>query len=106
MPASTGQIRDTSEGFATGWLNWGLYDVPPANDVSQLSGLLTSNGKVKAWGREFKGLAAASKDRRFEPKAIRRPSLDWNACLTNGAAAGRFRQDYLQAFDADPTRAR
>ena len=27
-----------------------------------------------------------------------RPSLDWEACLTDPAAGDRFRQEYLEAF--------
>ena len=44
---------EVSAGYAVGWLNWGFYDHPQANDVSQLTGLLTADGKVKAWGKEF-----------------------------------------------------
>jgi len=99
------RIVKTSEGFATGWLNWGLYDVPQANDVSQLTGVLTASGQIKAWGHEFKKLAAHYKEQRFQPKRLQRPALDWNACLTNGPAARRFRQEYLKAYNADPARA-
>ena len=51
------RVIETTEGLATGWLNWGFYDHPEARDVSQLTGLLTADGKPKAWAREFQGLA-------------------------------------------------
>ncbi|MFA7005613.1 MAG: cellulase family glycosylhydrolase, partial [Verrucomicrobiia bacterium] len=49
---------ETTAGLACGWLNWGFYDHPQANDCSQLTGLLTVDGKLKAWGVEFQKLAA------------------------------------------------
>ncbi len=90
---------ETTAGVATGWLNWGLYDHPQAGDVSQLTGLLTSDGKTKAWGKTFTALAG-----RFEQQqpnrsnAGPRPQLDWDRCLTSREAADRFREAYFQAF--------
>src|SRR5215470_6884933 len=49
---------ETSAGFVTGWLNWGLYDHPGATDCSELTGLLTADGTTKAWGKTFQELAA------------------------------------------------
>ena len=92
---------ETTQGLATGWLNWGFYDQPEATDCSQLTGLLTSDGKLKAWGREFQKLAS-----RFEgfklPPAQRpsRPALDWDACVTSSQAGNQFRADYYRAFRA------
>ena len=53
------EVIQTTQGLATGWLNWGFYDQPEARDVSQLTGLLTSDGKPKAWAREFQALAGS-----------------------------------------------
>ncbi|HPC60469.1 MAG TPA: hypothetical protein PKX23_07415, partial [Verrucomicrobiota bacterium] len=96
------RVVETSAGFVVGWLNWGLYDQPEATDCSQLTGLLTAEGKVKEWGKVFQQLAAKHAGRRLTPPAIgSRPSLDWAACLTSSAAATQFREAYLKAFEAD-----
>ncbi len=50
---------ETTKGLVTGWLNWGFYDHPEARDVSQLTGLLTVEGKPKAWASEFRQLASS-----------------------------------------------
>ena len=92
------RVVETSAGLAVGWLNWGFYDQPEATDVSQLTGLLTHEGKLKAWGREFKELAARHQGRVIAQKRIDpRPSLDWEACLTSPEAGNRFRRAYFDA---------
>lgn len=92
---------ETSQGMATGWLNWGFYDHPQAGDVSQLTGLLAVDGKPKAWGREFQALAGSLtggvKPRRLGP----RPALDWDRCITSTEAGRAFREEYLKAFLAE-----
>ena len=93
------RVVETSAGFVVGWLNWGFYDQPEATDVSQLTGLLTPDGKLKSWGRAFKELAARYRGQVIGLKKIgSRPSLDWDACLTDPAAGNRFRQEYLEVF--------
>ncbi len=94
---------ETSAGFACGWLNWGFYDQPEASDCSQLTGLVTAGGKIKAWGRTFQELASS-----FQGKAIRprktgpRPAMDWDACLSSMAAEKEFRENYFAAFSQHP----
>jgi hypothetical protein len=91
-----------SEGHVTGWLNWGLYDHPGANDASELSGLLTADGRLKAWGAAFQRLAGElSGTRHRSAHLAARPQLDWAACVTSAAAANEFRRTYLHAFLAD-----
>jgi hypothetical protein len=93
------RVVETSAGLAVGWLNWGFYDQPDATDVSELTGLLTHEGKLKAWGREFKELAARHREQVIAPKKIgERPMLDWTACLTNPEAGNQFRRAYLRMF--------
>jgi hypothetical protein len=93
------RVVETSAGFVVGWLNWGFYDQPEATDVSQLTGLLTHDGKLKSWGHAFKELAARYRGQMIGPKEVsQRPALDWDACLTDPAAGNRFRQEYLEAF--------
>lgn len=92
---------ETTRGLAVGWLNWGFYDQPEATDCSQLTGLLTADGKLKAWGREFQKLAAELSGKP-PPASARspRPNLDWEECLLSSEAGHRFREAYYQAFRA------
>jgi aryl-phospho-beta-D-glucosidase BglC (GH1 family) len=95
-------VIETSSGFVTGWLNWGLYDQPGADDCSELTGLLTTSGRVKEWGRTFHELSSRYSGMVLKPpKTGPRPDLDWNACVTSGAAGKQFRQEYLKRFLAD-----
>jgi hypothetical protein len=89
-------------GHVTGWLNWGLYDQPEATDCSELTGLLTAEGKLKAWGAAFRDLAGRYRNTRIPAaKPGFRPVLDWDACLTSSESARGFREDYLRAFQAE-----
>ncbi len=95
-------VIESSAGFVVGWLNWGLYDHPEANDCSELTGLLTVDGRTKAWGKTFQQLSAQFRGKRIPPAKTRaRPTLDWEACVTSTAAAKEFRQKYLQEFLAE-----
>jgi hypothetical protein len=96
---------ETTEGLAVGWLNWGLYDHPEARDCTELTGLLTSTGQTKAWGRAFAVVAQRLRGRSLvPPKLGPRPTLDWDLALTSPKAAGEFRAEYLEAFRADVAR--
>jgi len=96
---------ETSAGFVVGWLNWGLYDHPGARDCSELTGLLRVNGATKAWGKAFQQLSARYSTQRIPPAGIGpRPVLDWDAAITDSAAADDFRARYLKAFLADQSR--
>ncbi len=44
-------------GIAAGWLNWAYADTPSARDVTKFSGLVTEDGKPKAWGLTFREMA-------------------------------------------------
>ena len=95
----------TSAGFVVGWLNWGFYDHPQASDCSELTGLLTADGKLKAWGRTFQQLSARYAGRRIPPAKLGpRPAFDWDACITSSTSAGQFRDAYFKAFLADQPR--
>jgi hypothetical protein len=90
---------ETSEGLATGWLNWGFYDTPDARDVSQLTGLLTVEGKPKAWAREFQTLAQGFAGKSIAPAQLGpRPALDWDRLITSPQTGRQFRQQYYEAF--------
>jgi hypothetical protein len=95
----------TSAGLVTGWLNWGFYDHPQANDCSELTGLLRVDGTTKAWGKAFQQLSARYSGTHIPPASLgSRPTLDWDACITDSAAANQFRKEYLKAFLADKPR--
>lgn len=93
------QLVETSAPFASGWLNWGFFDHPQARDVSQLTGLLTEDARLKAWGWEFRKLARGWYGRMGSRRLPgQRPELDWEQCLTSTAAGHEFRERYYQAF--------
>jgi endo-1,4-beta-mannosidase len=95
----------TSAGFVTGWLNWGFYDHPEANDCSELTGLLRVDGATKAWGKAFQQLSTHYSGTHIPPPVIgHRPAMDWEACITDSASANKFRGEYLKAFLADKPR--
>ncbi|MBI3848760.1 MAG: cellulase family glycosylhydrolase [Verrucomicrobia bacterium] len=96
------RVVEITAGLATGWLNWGFYDQPEATDTSQLTGLLTCDGKLKAWGKKFKELADQFQARPPAPRKLNpRPALDWSLCLTSAAAQNKFREEYGRAFQND-----
>jgi len=96
------RVVETSAGVVTGWLNWGFYDHPQAGDCSELTGLLTVDGRPKAWGKTFHELSARFGGKPMPPtKAGARPALDWDALVTSTQAASDFRQKYLEAFLAE-----
>jgi len=113
IPASTQEqqakycrrLVQASAGLACGWLNWGMYDHPGAGDCTELIGLFTADGKLKAWGSEFSRLARSYQGKRLaEPHLGLRPALDWDACVLTAQAGNDFRRLYFQAFMKDQPR--
>lgn len=95
------RVVETTAGLACGWLNWGFHDHPQANDVSQLTGLLTVEGRPKAWGAEFQRLAATFREQKIAPRKLgARPVLDWDRCITSLKAGQEFREGYFRAWQA------
>jgi hypothetical protein len=96
------RVVETSSGFVCGWFNWGLYDDPEATDVSELTGLLTATGQVKAWGNTFQELAKSFQGKQVSPPTnAPRPKLNRDACVTDTRAALKFQRAYYQAFFID-----
>ncbi len=96
------RLVETTAGLAVGWLNWGFYDQPEATDCSQLSGLLTADGNLKAWGREFSRLADRFRNQTIPARAPDgHPMLDWDRCLTSVQAGHQFREQHYQAIKAE-----
>jgi hypothetical protein len=96
------RVVEVSSQYITGWLNWGFYDQPEANDCSQLTGLMTSGGELKAWGNSFAALSAhppTTDQRQTQVRLV----LDWDACLTSTTSAKEFRQQYLASFLNTPS---
>ena len=86
---------EVTSGLASGWLNWGLYDHPEAKDVTQLTGLLTVQGKNKAWADSFKQLSQKTMPILITQDILSRlPILDWDAAITDRQVGNRFRQQY------------
>lgn len=101
------RLVETTYGLATGWLNWGFFDTPESTDPSQFIGLVTSDGTLKAWGREFQKLAAQYKGK-VTPVAHLgpRPAMPWDECVTSMQAVNEYRAEYLRAFQKDEIRKR
>ncbi len=100
-------VVETTACMAAGWLNWGLYDHPQAGDVTQLTGLLTADGKLKAWGRRFQELAARFQSQPMSPlKLPSGPQLDWTSCITSSKAGNAFRDLYFKARESHLSAAR
>ena len=92
-------LVNSTAGLACGWLNWGIYDHPGARDVTELIGLLTADGKTKAWGSTFQKLAQRYCGTELTaPKLGPRPELDWDLCTTSAAEGTKFRERYFQAW--------
>jgi hypothetical protein len=92
-------VVETTAGLACGWLNWGFHDHPESRDVSQLTGMLTVDGAIKAWGREFSALSRRLGEITLPPRAItRRPDFDWDEALTSTEAGQAFRERYYRGF--------
>jgi hypothetical protein len=94
-------LIETTEGLACGWLNWGFYDHPQAGDVSRHTGLLTPEGKEKAWGRKFAELAKKYDGKAIGARKVERPELPWEKCITSVKACNEFRAAYYQAFQKE-----
>lgn len=93
------RLVETTTGLAGGWLNWSLHDHPGAGDVTELIGLLTADGREKAWGRAFRELSRrppVATAQTFEPAD--RPRLDWDRLLVDGVARSAYRDRYLDWF--------
>ena len=89
------RLVEVTAPIACGWINWGLYDTPEARDVSRLTGLITSGGVDKAWGRAFGPLVQGLRPARA---LLARPDLPWETCIMDSAAMADFQAEYLAAF--------
>ena len=99
------KLVSSTAGLARGWLNWGLYDYPGARDVTELTGLLTADGKTKAWGRTFEQLARRYHGAKLtSPKPGPRPDLDWDLCITSSVEGMKFRDRYFEAWKTSQSR--
>lgn len=92
-------VVERTAGPVCGWLNWGFYDHPGARDVTEWIGLLTADGREKAWGHEFRRLAerfAGGVPMRQQPADA--PQPDWECLITDAAAREEFRQRTLDWY--------
>ncbi|MGQ9506215.1 MAG: beta-galactosidase [Thermogutta sp.] len=91
---------EVSRPYVQGWLNWGLYDHPEAQDVTQLTGLLRVDGTPKAWGQVFSELGKSwSQGESFSEKPLpdSLPKLDWNRAVVDMEYARSYREKYSAA---------
>ena len=96
------RVVESTAGWVSGWLNWGFHDHAGAGDVTELTGLVTADEKVKAWGQAFHELTAQFQAHpRVTPQSVHRPALDWDRCIIDRQAAEDFREKYLQAYRAE-----
>lgn len=92
-------VVEHTAGLACGWLNWGFYDHPGARDVTEWIGLLTADGREKAWAREFRALAG-----RFAGGVptvalpADAPVADWDRLITDTSAREEYRQRTLDWY--------
>lgn len=97
------RVVESTAGLVAGWLNWGFYDHPEAQDVSELIGLAAADGRTKAWGVEFRKLAGGGGARSpVIDTSGSRPRLDWDACVTSAAAGRAFLEEYARGFPRQP----
>lgn len=95
------RVVETTAGWACGWLNWGLYDHPGARDVTEWIGLLTADGREKAWARAFRDLAGTLvREPLRRPVEVLRPVLEWDSLLTDARARAAYRERYFEAYRA------
>lgn len=93
------RLIEVSMGWASGWLNWGFHDHPQARDVTELTGLLTVDGRTKAWGTVFHELSEKLRSANVPVKReVSRPALDWDKLIVDPKAAEEFRTQYYEAF--------
>lgn len=95
------QVVESTRGLVSGWLNWGFHDQPEARDVSEFTGLLTAEGGLKAWGREFARLAPQVTGLQPPPAAPLPdglPRIEWDRQVTSRRAIDEFRAAYLAAL--------
>ena len=92
-------LVETTKGLAVGWLNWGFFDMPESNDISELLGLYTVDRQPKAWGVAFKQLSKQLSGKDIPPKTLgARPAMNWDLIISDPQVAPKFQEDYLNAF--------
>ena len=92
-------LVETTKGLAVGWLNWGFFDMPESQDISELLGLYTADRKPKAWGIAFKKLSEQLSGQQIPPKNLgSRPEMDWDLLISDPQAAPKFQREYFEAF--------
>ncbi len=95
------KLVTSTAGLACGWLNWGFHDHPGARDVTELTGLLTADGKTKAWGHSFQKLAKRYRGAKLTASKLGpRPEMDWDLCTTSAVEGMKSRDRYFDAWKA------
>jgi endo-1,4-beta-mannosidase len=75
-----GEEVEATRSLADGWLSWPFADTPSSRDISLYAGLVKPDLTLKAWGREFKRLAASLPELKRPTPEL--PTPDFAAILT------------------------
>jgi endo-1,4-beta-mannosidase len=75
-----GEEVEATRSLADGWLSWPFADTPSSRDISLYAGLVRPDLTLKAWGREFKRLAASLPELKRPTPEL--PTPDFAAILT------------------------
>jgi hypothetical protein len=90
------QVIESTSSMATGWLNWGFFDQPEATDVSQFTGLVAADGKIKAWGIEFQRLVKSWRpDSLIKLPDPAMPVLNWEECISSIVSGQDYRKQII-----------
>jgi len=93
------RVIESSMNVATGWLNWGMYDYSAAGDISQYIGLLTEDGSIKEWGKEFTILSKKVQQRKQAVDYYKNaPVLNWDECSLSDSAQVKHRDDFYEYY--------
>jgi len=97
---------ESTRDLADGWLNWGVFDHPEARDVSQLTGLFTTDGRPKEWARIFRTISDGLADDANAAPAMgagtaRLPIAepDWDRAIVNPQVGREALEQAIQAWN-------
>ena len=74
-----------TRGICSGWLPWGLLDVPQAKDLSKYSGLFTSEGLPKEYKKVYEGFCSDVAARGLIRQAAPVRAVDLDYVMRNGS---------------------
>ncbi|MEJ2705719.1 MAG: beta-galactosidase, partial [Sedimentisphaerales bacterium] len=92
-----GEEIEATRSLADGWLSWPFADTPSSRDISLYAGLVKSDLTLKAWGREFKRLAAGLPELKRPTPEL--PAPDFTGILTaDQKELSRWQRTYTEGI--------